>query len=117
MQQLKITKAQQIKLSILIPTLGEECLYSCLKAIKKYSKHTHEICIHYNARNNDSLSRLRAYMDDEFAGNFILTSSELNLGVCVVNNLAKLATSQYIMYLNDDENDKRRKHNNTNKKT
>lgn len=85
------------KFSILIPSWNNlETLKICIDSILKNSSERHQIIIHVNQGNDGTAEWVKN-------NNFNHTYSEENVGVCyAMNAMAKLATSDYIMYMNDD---------------
>lgn len=83
--------------SILIPTWNNlELLKICVASIEKNSFHKHQIILHINQGSDGSL---------EWAAKnkYSYTFSEQNVGVChALNAMAKLAKTDYIVYMNDD---------------
>lgn len=85
------------KFSILIPTWNNfEIFKICIDSIIKNSCFEHEIIIHVNQGNDGTLEWARK-------SDYNYTHSEDNVGVCfAMNAMAKLSTTDYILYLNDD---------------
>jgi len=83
--------------SILIPTWNNlEFLKLCIRSIRTHSKVPHEIIIHVNEGTDGTL--------DWVKGEGIKhTHTSENSGVCIaMNNMAELAESPHVLYLNDD---------------
>lgn len=94
-------KRQLIKealFSILIPTWNNlEYLKLCITSIKKNSFFTHEIIVHVNDGSDGTLAWIETQPEISF------TQSSENIGVCyALNYCSNLATTDYILYLNDD---------------
>ena len=87
------------KNSIIIPHYnGKKILFRCIKSIKESSKTLHEIIVVDNASSDDSIS----YIKQEFPDVKIVKSS-INLGYAGGCNLgAKKASSEYLIFLNND---------------
>lgn len=85
------------KFSILIPTWNNlPYLKLCVESIRKNSSFPHEIILHINEGNDGSVT----WAETE---NIKFSFSEKNVGVCVaLNEASKLATTDYIAFLNDD---------------
>lgn len=85
------------KFSILIPTWNNiDFLKICVESILKNSTEKHEIIIHINEGNDGTI----AYVKEK---GFSFTQSKENVGVCyAMNAMGKLATTDYILYMNDD---------------
>ncbi len=83
--------------SILIPTWNNlEFLKLCVKSIKKNSTFKHEILIHVNDGSDGTLEWVKE-------NGFKFIHSEENIGVCyALNGLRPLATTNYILFMNDD---------------
>lgn len=83
--------------SILIPTWNNlPFLKTCIESIRKNSSFQHQIIVHINEGNDDTLS----YLQDR---KIEYTFSEKNIGICKALNLAAAkATTEYIVYMNDD---------------
>jgi len=83
--------------SILIPTWNNlDFLKLCVRSIRENSRHAHQIVLHVNEGSDGS----RAWAEAEGIDH---TYSPDNVGVCrAVNSAYALATSDYIVYLNDD---------------
>ncbi len=87
----------EAKFSILIPSWNNlELLKVCVNSIRKNSANKHQIIIHVNQGNDGTLDWVKE-------NKFDYTSSLENVGVCyAMNAMAKLATTHYILYMNDD---------------
>lgn len=85
------------RFSILIPSWNNLAyLQLCVESIRRHSAADHEIILHLNEGNDGS----REWADAE---GIAYTHSEGNVGICVaLNRASQLATTDYIVYLNDD---------------
>ena len=83
--------------SILIPSWNNlGFLKLCIESIEKNSAYKHEILIHVNDGSDGTLAWVRQK-------GYKHTHSEENIGVCyALNGLRPLATTDYIMFMNDD---------------
>ncbi len=83
--------------SIIIPTWNNlEMLKFCIQSVLENSYFQHQIIIHVNEGSDGSLDWIKLQ-------NYDYTYSETNAGVCfAVNAMATLASTNYILYLNDD---------------
>ncbi len=83
--------------SIIIPTYNNfDYLKICLESLKKNSKYSHEIIIHVNDGSDGTFSFVKN-------NQYNFTYSKKNVGLCTaINQAAKLATTDYIMYSHDD---------------
>ncbi len=83
--------------SILIATWNNlDYLKLCIDSIRKHSQAEHEILVHVNEGNDDTLDWLR----DQ---NIRHTHSSANIGVCLsYNHLAARASGDWLICLNDD---------------
>ena len=83
--------------SILIPTWNNVAfLKICVDSIRKNSKYNHEILIHVNDGSDGTLEWVKAE-------GLKYTHSAENIGVCfALNGLRPLATTDYILFMNDD---------------
>lgn len=83
--------------SILIPSWNNlGFLKLCVASIEKNSAYKHEILIHVNDGSDGTLEWVRQK-------GYKHTHSEENIGVCyALNGLRPLATTDYIMFMNDD---------------
>ena len=86
-----------MKFSIVIPTWNNlDLLRLCIESIRKNSALEHEILVHVNDGSDGSL----AWVKEQ---GITHTSSPKNIGICfAMNQAAALATTDYIVYLNDD---------------
>ncbi len=93
----QVNTAFEPKFSILIPSWNNiEILKICLKSIEDNSTFDHEIIVHVNQGNDGTLDWIKEK-------NYSYTYSNENVGVCyAMNAMAKLATTDYILYINDD---------------
>lgn len=84
--------------SILIPTWNNlEYLKLCINSIKKNSSFTHEIIVHVNDGSDGTVAWIQTQPEISF------TQSLENIGVCyALNFCSSLATTDYILYMNDD---------------
>ncbi len=85
------------KFSILIPTWNNSEIFKiCIESIQKNSKFQHEIIVHVNEGKDGTLEWVKK-------SGLSYTFSNENVGVCyAMNAMAKLATTDYILYINDD---------------
>jgi glycosyltransferase involved in cell wall biosynthesis len=83
--------------SILIPSWNNlPFLKNCVESIQKNSRFTHQIIIHINEGTDGTLEWVKEH-------GFDYTLSAENVGVCyALNAAAELATTDYILYINDD---------------
>ena len=83
--------------SILIPSWNNlEFLKLCVSSIRKNSKFNHEILIHVNDGSDGTLEWVKSE-------GLKYTHSAENVGVCfALNGLRPLATTDYILFMNDD---------------
>jgi GT2 family glycosyltransferase len=88
---------QDAKFSILIPTWNNfEIFKICIESIQKNSNFQHQIIVHVNEGKDETLDWVKN-------SGLSYTFSEENVGVCyAMNAMAKLATTDYILYINDD---------------
>jgi GT2 family glycosyltransferase len=84
--------------SILIPTWNNlSYLQLCVESIRKNSRFPHQIIIHVNEGQDGTLDWIEAQKDIAY------THSRGNIGICYAVNIARsLATTDYIVYMNDD---------------
>ena len=84
--------------SILIPSWNNlPYLKLCVNSIKKNSSFPHEIIVHVNEGNDETLAWIESQPEISY------TYSSVNIGVCyALNYSSSLATTDYILYLNDD---------------
>jgi len=87
----------QAKFSILIPTWNNlPLLKLCIKSIRKNSAFPHQIILHINENKDGTLDWAKKQQVD-------YTFSEENVGICLaMNAAASLATTEYVVYMNDD---------------
>lgn len=85
------------KFSILIPTWNNlTYLKACVESIRKNSTFEHQIIVHVNDGKDGTL----AWVQEQ---GFSHTHSMQNVGICTAMNAAAgLATTDYILYINDD---------------
>lgn len=83
--------------SIIIPTFNNlEYLKICINSIKKNSNLNHQIIVHVNVGEDETIK----YLNKE---KIIFTYTKYNSGVCEgVNRAAKLAKFDYLLYAHDD---------------
>ena len=83
--------------SIVIPTLNNiNYLKLCIKSIKNNSNFNHELIIHVNQSNDETIEFLK---NEKIK----FSSTNYNAGICEGVNLAsKLSTANYILYAHDD---------------
>jgi len=83
--------------SILIPTWNNlPFLKLCVESIRRHSRYEHEIIVHVNEGSDGTLDWVRAEGLQH-------TFSRGNVGVCLaLNDAARLATSDWILFMNDD---------------
>lgn len=90
-------------ISVIIPALDIESLHKCIHYINMNSYYVSEILVHINSCSREEYDKFKS----EVSENKILIESSFsvyNLGIAKpVNIMAKKATGQYIVYLNDDE--------------
>lgn len=84
--------------SIMIPTWNNLAyLQLCIQSIRKHSTYPHQLIIHINEGKDGTLEWVRQQPDISFS-----YSSE-NIGVCyALNSCRTLATTPYLLYINDD---------------
>lgn len=84
--------------SILIPTWNNlPYLENCIRSIRRHSRYQHQLLVHVNEGSDGTIEWLRAQPDIE------VSFSARNIGVCsALNQLRKMATSPYLLYINDD---------------
>src|SRR4051794_24941513 len=98
-KQRKVSTAQpDRKFSILIPTWNNlPYLQLCIASIKKNSTYEHQIIIHINEGKDGTIEWVKQQEDLDFV------YSKKNIGICyALNAAAQLATTTYILYINDD---------------
>lgn len=95
--QKRSVKEEQEKFSIIIPTWNNlDYVKLCVESILKNSSFKHEIILHIND-GSDGTRDWAASMGLAYS------SSPENVGICwAVNAAASLATTDYIVYMNDD---------------
>lgn len=83
--------------SILIPTWDNfKYLHSCIESIVEHSGFNHQILVHVNGADPETV----AYLEQEQIEHTVSTE---NIGICkALNLLAKKATQNYLVYMNDD---------------
>ncbi|MFC5430393.1 glycosyltransferase family 2 protein [Paraburkholderia denitrificans] len=83
--------------SILIPTWNNlPYLKLCIDSIRRHSAHEHEILVHVNDGSDGTLEWVREQ-------GIRHTWSKGNVGVCIaVNDIARLASHEWLLYMNDD---------------
>lgn len=83
--------------SILIPSWNNlDFLKLCVESIRKNSTHAHEIIIHVNDGSDGTLDWVKSE-------GLKFRHSQANIGVCyALNGLRSLATTDYILFMNDD---------------
>lgn len=83
--------------SILIPTWNNlDFLKLCVRSIRQHSSYSHEILVHVNDGSDGTLDWVRQQ-------GLKHTHSAENVGVCyALNGLRPLATTDYILFMNDD---------------
>ncbi len=86
-----------MKFSIIIPTwINLPYLQACIESIYRNSFTKHQIIVHVNDGNDGTLQWVQQQ-------NILHTHTVENVGVCLaVNSAAALATTNYILYMNDD---------------
>ena len=84
--------------SILIPTWNNlPYLKLCIDSIRKHSTLQHQLIVHINEGNDGTREWVASQSDIDY------TASDTNIGVCyALNAAAQLASTNYILYLNDD---------------
>jgi len=83
--------------SIIIPTWNNLAyLQTCIRSIRKNSSFKHQIIVHVNEGADGTIEWLQHEQ-------IMYSHSPKNIGICFAVNLAAaLATSEYILYMNDD---------------
>lgn len=86
------------KFSILIPTWNNlSYLQLCINSIKKHSTYEHQIIVHINEGKDGTYE----WMQQQPFIDYVY--SKENIGICyALNAAAQLATTAYIVYINDD---------------
>jgi glycosyltransferase involved in cell wall biosynthesis len=94
----KTTQPENAVFSILIPSWNNlEYLQLCIESIHQNSHFTHQIIVHINEGRDGTLDWLESRNDIDYS------HSEKNIGVCYALNISSsLATTDYIVYINDD---------------
>ena len=84
--------------SIMIPSWNNlPYLQLCINSIRKHSFYLHEIIVHINEGNDGSLDWIKQQSDISYS------YSNENIGVCyALNSCRSLATTNYLLYINDD---------------
>jgi glycosyltransferase involved in cell wall biosynthesis len=84
--------------SILVPTWNNlPYLKLCIESIRKNSTSPHQIIVHINEGTDGTLEWVKEQADLDFV------HSKNNIGICyALNACRRLATTQYILYINDD---------------
>jgi len=86
-----------MRFSILIPTWKNfSYLKLCIESIEKNSIYPHQILVHVNEETKDVVDFL-------ISKQIQFTTSSENIGICkALNLISQKATTDYIMYMNDD---------------
>ena len=86
-----------MRFSILIPTWKNfSYLKLCIESIEKNSIYPHQILVHVNEETKDVVDFL-------ISKQIQFTTSSENIGICkALNLISQKATTNYIMYMNDD---------------
>jgi GT2 family glycosyltransferase len=86
-----------MRFSILIPTWNNfSYLKLCIESIEKNSIYPHQILVHVNEETKDVVDFL-------ISKQIQFTTSSENIGICkALNLISQKATTNYIMYMNDD---------------
>jgi len=86
-----------MRFSILIPTWNNfSYLKLCIESIEKNSIYPHQILVHVNEETKDVVDYL-------ISKQIQFTTSSENIGICkALNLISQKATTDYIMYMNDD---------------
>ena len=86
-----------MEFSIIIPTVNNlNYLKLAIRSLKINSSFSHEIIVHINGNDNETLNYLKK-IDIKF------TQSENNIGLCSgVNIASKLISKNYVVYAHDD---------------
>jgi len=84
--------------SIMIPSWNNLAyLQLCINSIRKHSYYQHEIIVHINEGKDGSLEWIKTQPDLSYS------YSKENIGVCyALNSCRNLATTNYLLYINDD---------------
>lgn len=93
----RVETGQNIQFSILIPTWNNlEHLKLLVRSIEKNSRYKHQICVHVN----EGTDGTKEWVEQQ---NFSFSHSAKNVGVCYAfNSAAALATSNYLLLIDDD---------------
>lgn len=93
-----------MRFSILIPSIDVKILKMCLYYLQRNSTKKHEVLVHINGIDKNEYKDLIPNPDDYDNIDLSITTSKQNLGISFpLNQLAKKATNDFIVYLNDDE--------------
>ncbi|WP_247237322.1 glycosyltransferase family 2 protein [Telluribacter sp. SYSU D00476] len=94
----KQREVAEAKFSILIPTWNNlSYLQLCVESIRRNSTFPHQIIVHINEGKDGTREWVRQQPDLSY------TYSDANIGVCyALNGCASLASTDYILYINDD---------------
>ena len=86
-----------MEFSIIIPTFHNlEYLKLAIKSLKKNSSYNHEIIVHINGKDEETLNYIKETK-------IIFTQTEDNVGLCSgVNIASKLISKNYVVYAHDD---------------
>ena len=97
-QSFKRTEKNGSLFSILIPSWNNlNYLKLCINSIQKNSTYPHQIIVHINKGNDGSLEWIEQQTRLDY------TYSKENVGVCyALNACSQLASTDYILYMNDD---------------
>ncbi|OYU96406.1 MAG: family 2 glycosyl transferase [Bacteroidetes bacterium B1(2017)] len=97
LQKVSKPSPKEALFSILIPTWNNlPYLQLCIQSILKNSIYTHQILIHVNEGSDGTIEWIKE-------SGYGYSISNENIGVCyALNSLASMATTNYILYLNDD---------------
>ena len=97
-ETIKQREVAEAKFSILIPTWNNlSYLQLCIASIRRNSTFQHQIIVHINEGKDGTREWVRQQPDLSY------TYSATNIGVCyALNGCASLATTDYILYINDD---------------
>ncbi len=91
------TREKRDLFSILIPTWNNlPYLKLCIESIRKNSRHHHQIIVHINEGSDGTIEWVKK-------NGYAYTFSPENVGICwALNAAATLATTDFILYINDD---------------
>lgn len=94
----KLPPVKEHRFSILIPTWNNlSYLKLCIASLRKNSHYHHQLIVHINEGSDGTLDWIRQQEGIEF------TFSKENIGVCYALNAGRsLASTEYIVYMNDD---------------